>query len=188
MLISPITAIENGWISHPLCKSIDDWRQRKFISPNAIDFTVDKIWTIDNTKFFVIDEEYKSMRGGEEMEVGSHSTVNQDADEHTITGWAVSAHHVYDILSDMRVDIPEGIACTLIIRSTYSRNGLYLTSGIFDSGYQGNIGAALHVKVGPALIGQGTRIGQIAFHSSDSAGIYAGGYNHEQGTHWSSSK
>ena len=98
--------------------------------------------------------------------------------------WHLPADCVVDGMSNITVDLPTGVACELIIRSTFNRNGIFLTSGLYDSGYQGPIGFAVHNRSGKAKIGVGTRIGQIKFVASDSNELYAGGYNHEAATHW----
>lgn len=167
MYINPKTAIENGWIT-----GITD--PDKQIQPNAIDFTLDKLFTIDYQNTFTISEEGKQMRGGDE--VIPVPSRNQDMDY-----WRLAGSTVYDGMSNIMVDLPEGVACELIIRSTLNRNGIFLTSGLYDSGFKGHIGFAIHNRSGIARIAPGTRIGQIKFVASDSAGTYAGGYNHEEG-------
>jgi dUTP pyrophosphatase len=165
MFINPKTAIEKGWITG--IKNPDNQ-----IQPNAIDFTADRAFTVAKHRNFFIDEERKEMRGGEEVE------ILHDGQLFTIEG-----RDMLDFLSDVYVDLPEGIAAQLVIRSTLARNGLILTSGLYDSGFKGHIGFLLHNNHNdPAIIRKGTRVGQIIFISSDSAGTYAGGYNHELGT------
>lgn len=169
MYINPKTAIEKGWIT-----GITD--PEKQVQPNAIDFTLDRVFNIDDWNTFVISEEGKTMRGGIE-----NIPVPHRADD--IKYWELDANSVYDGMSNIMVDLPEGVACELIIRSTFNRNGLFLTSGLYDSGFKGHIGFAIHNRSGLARIGVGTRIGQIKFVASDSAGVYAGGYNHSEGNY-----
>lgn len=164
MFISPQTAIDNGWITGVTNNP----------SPNAIDFTLDTVYTIDNDSTFFISNDEKKMRGGSELKTTKSNNQNL---------WTLNANTVYDGMSSMYVNIPEGIAALLIVRSTLNRNGLFITSGLFDSLYEGHIGFALHNRSGPAVIEQGTRVGQIIFVESDNDGGYAGGYNHKLGTH-----
>lgn len=167
-LISPKVAIEKGWI-----KGIEN--PEKQIQPNALDFTIDNLFKIDEDKPFIISEESKTMRGGDKVD--------------PVEGyWELDGHSVYDGLSNIYVDLPEGVACKLIIRSTFNRNGVFLTSGLYDSGYKGSIGFAIHNRSGKAFIAPGTRVGQIEFYASDKNGKYEGGWNHEEGTHWSESE
>ena len=179
MFISPKQAINEGWITHPNCTDLNDWTERKFVSPNAIDFTLDHLFSINENNMFVFSEEGKQMRGGEkqipiEARDGSGGTF-----------WAMNARTVYDGMSDMHVTVPNGVACTLIVRSTLNRNGIFITSGVYDQGFDGSLGFAIHNRSGIAKIAPGTRVGQIIFHKSDDSGIsYEGGYNTEKGQHW----
>ncbi|MHA2402138.1 MAG: dCTP deaminase domain-containing protein, partial [Candidatus Kariarchaeaceae archaeon] len=144
---------------------------------NAIDFTADKAFDVADNDFYV-SESSKLMRGGEPIEPRTtfyESTLR--------ASWIIPGRSMIDCLSDMYVDLPEGVAAQLVIRSTLSRNGLLLTSGLYDSGFKGHIGFLLHnLHEHDAVVAHGTRVGQIIFVSSDSAGTYAGGYNHELGT------
>lgn len=176
MYINPKTAIDNGWITHSDLQTSEDWK--KYLQPNAIDFTLDVLFSINENNTFVISEEGKTMRGGSKLD----TIIDRSSG---VSAWNIQPNSVYDGMSKITVKLPEGVACELIIRSTFNRNGIFLTSGLYDSGYEGPIGFAVHNRSGPAKIAVGTRIGQIKFVASDSAGTYAGGYNHEAGSHWS---
>ena len=171
MLINPRLAVEQGWVDGLV-------NPNKQIQPNAIDFTVDRVFSINDDSVFTISETQKQMRTGcEEIE----PQVDSDNDE---KWWTIEPHTSYDAMSNIYVEVPEGMVANLIIRSTFNRNGIFLTSGLYDSGFKGNIGFAIHNNSGKAQIAQGTRIGQITFTKSDSEGIYSGGYNTENGAHW----
>lgn len=175
MLINPIEAIEKKWIVHPDCKTLEDWKEKEFLSPNAIDFTLDNISQITSLDFLV-NEKNKSHRDTVEM----NTTLTRDGIEH----WGLYKGCFYDGMSDMYVELPQGIAATLVTRSTFNRNAVFISSGLYDSGFQGNIGFVIYNLLGTTYIGEHTRIGQIIFHSSDSGELYKGGYNTEMGKHW----
>lgn len=166
MFVDPRIAIEKGWV-----KGVAD--QAKQVQPNAIDFTLDHVWSINMKNTFVVSEGGKHMRGGSEIFPVPHRDGSGEL-------WTLDTG-VYDCLSDIYVELPEGIAAMLVIRSTFNRNGLFLTSGLYDSGFKGHIGFVLH-NPSTSKIYTGTRIGQIIFVESASAGVYAGGYNHLLGT------
>jgi deoxycytidine triphosphate deaminase len=163
MFIKPTTAIANGWI-----QGITN--QEKQVQPNAIDFTLDtlKVLSADSA---IVSEDHKKMR--ELYDVPS-----------TAMGWILEYRRVYDGTSSMYVDLPEGVAAILYTRSTLARNGVFLVSGLYDSGYKGHIGFTIYPICGNITIHPGTRVGQIAFVAAESAKLYAGGWNHEQGTHY----
>jgi deoxycytidine triphosphate deaminase len=177
MFINPKTAIEKGWIKGNI--------QEKNIQPNAIDFTVDTLHGVNSSDPFILSETGKKMRKTNEMvaEELVHSSFAPG-----INGWWLQRDNLYDAMSDLIVDLPEGIAALLVARSTLTRNGLFVTSGLYDSGFKGHIGVVIHNRSGEAFLEKGVRIGQIIFVASENAGVYAGGYNHEQGTHWTEDK
>ena len=170
MFINPKTAIREGWIT-----GIKN--PEKQVQPNAIDFTVDRAFTIAPQEFY-LSETHKQMRGGEEYE--PRRTFYEAAD---YDSWIIGGHDMLDFLTTEHVTLPEGVAAMLVIRSTLARNGLQLVSGLYDSGFSGHVGFILHNRHSDeAVIARGTRVGQIIFVSADSAGTYAGGYNHDAGT------
>ena len=170
MIISPKIAVQKGWITG-LTDPI------KQVQPNAIDFTADQAFEVTQEDFYV-SETYKQMRGSESLE--PRTTFYES---NSLSSWFIPGKGMVDFLSDVYVDLPEGVAAQLVIRSTLARNGLILTSGLYDSGFKGHIGFLLHnLHEREAVIAKGTRVGQIVFNGADSAGTYAGGYNHIKGT------
>ena len=75
-----------------------------------------------------------------------------------------------------KINVGSNEAGWVITRSTLNRNGLYLTSGLYDSGYSGVMAGVLHVTIGPAKIRKGTRIGQYLSFDAESLSNYDGSY------------
>ena len=170
MFINPKIAIQKGWIT-----GLTDPNNQ--VQPNAIDFTADKAFDIADKEFYV-SETYKQMRGGEQV-----ASIPSFFESTSRNVWYIAGGQMLDFLSDVYVDLPEGVAAQLVIRSTLARNGLQLVSGLYDSGFKGHIGFLLHNRHKyEALIAEGTRVGQIIFVAASSAGLYSGGYNHNEGT------
>lgn len=168
MFINPRHAIQEGWVAFPEWMS-EDFKQ-KCIQPNALDFTVDAIYHIMEDRF-QISESSKTMRTQYPLE--PHE------------GNFVIGKGCYDAMSDFYVTVPEGVAAHLITRSTFNRNGLFIQSGLYDSGFKGNCGFVIYNMGGVAHIAPHTRIGQLIFTTSEDSGkLYAGGYNTEAGQHW----
>jgi deoxycytidine triphosphate deaminase len=175
MFVNPIQMIEQGYI-----RNLVDLEKQ--VQPNAVDFTVDQIQefvSVDgpygSIPTFYVGESEKAMRKQQIL-----PTSYLDGQE----VWALKQNSEFDIVSDVYVEVPEGYAAMLILRSTFVRNGCWLASGLYDSGFKGNIGAVLHTGGAAAIIEKGTRIGQIIFVESGTAKLYAGGYNTEDGQHW----
>ena len=132
------------------------------VQPNAIDLKVESLMLIDDSTF-TIDEEKKLHRG-------SKPVPTKDG------YWQLEAGKRYEVIFEGIVDIAEGEAGWVITRSTLNRNGLFLTSGLYDSGYKGVMAGCLHVTSGPAQIKKGTRLGQFILFTAETLSTYDGDY------------
>ena len=157
MFLNPQQAIKEGWIS-----GVDPGN----VQPNAIDVTADRIFQMNEDNVFEISKRDKMHRNRSEY------------DNPNI--WRMMPG-VYDFLSNVYVDVPEGVVGWLVTRSSFNRNGMFVQSGLYDSGFKGNIGGMVYNLGGETRMEPGTPIAQFVFAKSDSAGIYAGGYNTMQG-------
>ena len=133
------------------------------IQPNAVDLRINKIFEINKKEPFIISEETKTHRGSVEVQ----------PDEE---GWFNLARGTYEIVMENIVSVGEGYAGFVITRSTLNRNGLFITSGLYDSGYHGVMAGCLHVRVGPAKIKKGTRVGQFLLFEAETLSMYDGSY------------
>jgi deoxycytidine triphosphate deaminase len=82
----------------------------------------------------------------------------------------------YEVVMENIIHVGPFEAGWVITRSTLNRNGCYITSGLYDTGYHGVMAGVLHVTTGPARIKQGTRIGQYLSFNSESLSSYDGDY------------
>ena len=131
--------------------------------PNAVDLRLDKIFTI-NESVFEISNDHKKHRGtGHELQPDYQ-------------GYFFLKPGHYEVVMSNIIRVGEGEAGWVITRSTLNRNGLFLTSGLYDSGYHGAMAGFLHVTVGPARIKKGTRIGQYLSFDAESLTMYDGDY------------
>ena len=136
--------------------------EQKDIQPNAVDLRVDKIFHVSG-KDFTISEEAKEHRGSEE--------IQPDMD-----GWFYFPIGLYEVVMQNIINVGKDEAGWVITRSTLNRNGLFLTSGLYDTGYNGVMAGMLHVNIGPARIKKGTRIGQYLNFEAESVKVYDGSY------------
>ena len=74
------------------------------------------------------------------------------------------------------ITVGEGEAGWVITRSTLNRNGVFITSGLYDSGYNGVMAGAMHISCGPMFIKRGTRVGQFLLFKSETLKLYDGDY------------
>ena len=136
--------------------------QEKDVQPNAVDLRVDKILKILSNDF-TIDEDQKVHRGSEELE------PDKDGYFHLEPG-------AYEVLMENIITIGHGEAGWVIPRSTLNRNGVFLTSGLYDSGYKGVMASVMHVTTGTMHIAKGTRIGQYLNFQAETLSMYDGDY------------
>lgn len=136
--------------------------QEKDVQPNAVDLRVDKILKVLSNDF-TIDEDQKVHRGSEELE------PDKDGYFHLEPG-------AYEVLMENIITIGHGEAGWVIPRSTLNRNGVFLTSGLYDSGYKGVMASVMHVTTGTMHIAKGTRIGQYLNFQAETLSMYDGDY------------
>ena len=131
--------------------------------PNAVDLRLDKVFKI-KTEQFEISNEHKKHRG-------TDYELKPDAE-----GYYFLDEGHYEVVMENIINVGAGEAGWVITRSTLNRNGLFLTSGLYDSGYHGVMAAVLHVTIGSARIKKGTRIGQYLSFDAEALSSYDGDY------------
>jgi deoxycytidine triphosphate deaminase len=135
------------------------------VQPNAVDLRLGKVFEINPLADFQICEEKKVHRGSEEV-------------QHDKDGWYMLKPGHYEVVMENEIEVGEGEAGWVITRSTLNRNGLFLTSGLYDTGYKGVMAGVLHVTIGDAWIKVGTRIGQYLSFKAEALHHYDGDYGH----------
>lgn len=142
------------------------------IQPNAVDLRLDKVYTFiyeqDLTRrhFRISDDEKQHRR------VVETPPASSGRDE----GFFCLGNGTYQIEFSNSISVGEGEAGWVITRSTLLRNGVYIVSGLYDSGYEGRMAALLVVTGGSAHIKKGTRIGQYLSFNAETLHLYNGSY------------
>lgn len=136
--------------------------QQGDIQPNAVDLRVGKIFKIKSDDF-VIDEEQKVHRGS------MSESIRGDGYWHLHPG-------TYEIIMENIITVGDEEAGFVITRSTLNRNGVFLTSGLYDTGYNGVMAGVMHVNCGLMKIKPGTRVGQYLSWKAQALSKYDGDY------------
>lgn len=163
------------------------------VQPNAIDFSLDQLFHKEPTFTYLSNDKsvvkHKNHTPVELTDAYTARLLNsaqiESLEPDQVTGWLLQPNMIYDGLSSVYVKVPEGMCALIVGRSTLNRNAVLLTSGLYDSGFEGNIGFALHNRLGTTFIEKGTMVGQIIFFDAETAHMYKGHYNTENGQHWS---
>jgi len=132
------------------------------VQPNAVDLRVDKIFRIESN-LFTINEDEKIHRGSTELH------PNEKGNWFLPTG-------LYEVIMENTIKVGMNESGWVITRSTLNRNGVFLTSGLYDSGYDGCMAGCMHVAVGDMKLTRGTRICQYLSFDSESLHSYDGDY------------
>ena len=130
--------------------------------PNAVDLRLDKVFKILPT-LFVISEDSKQHRSTEEVLPDEES-------------YFVLSPGSYEVVMENVITVGENEAGWVITRSSFNRNGCFLTSGLYDSGYSGVMAGVFHIAGGPTKIKKGTRIGQYLSFDAEMLSLYDGSY------------
>lgn len=73
------------------------------------------------------------------------------------------------------IKLPADVYSTFVQRSSYSRKGIFMTTGVYDPGYEGSIGCTIYNMSGFELVVErGERVGQMLFFEAKSASTYDG--------------
>jgi deoxycytidine triphosphate deaminase len=132
------------------------------VQPNAVDLRLGKVFKMSQSTF-IIDEKNKKHRGSFEMKPDQEGYYN------------LPEGH-YEVVMDNMIVVGDNEAGWVITRSTLNRNGVFLTSGLYDSGYDGVMAGVMHVTCGPMRIQRGTRIGQYLSFNAEALHKYEGSY------------
>ena len=155
------------------------------LSPNGIDFRLTELFMQEAGRgnVFVLGQENKKhhLDYYKIPPLARNIAVFEDDKASRMT-WAVEPGMSYDFNTNVVVNIPPGVAAVLYTRSTLIRNGLFITAGVYDSGYRGSIGGHLHSIQTTAILEVGARIGQVIFMSAANASVYSGSYNNWERT------
>lgn len=132
------------------------------VQPNAVDLRLGKVFWIKPTTF-TIDEDQKVHRGSEQMDVDLDGYYNLGVGQ-------------YEVIMENKIEVGPDEAGFVITRSTLNRNGCFLTSGLYDTGYKGVMAGVLHVNCGLMRIKPGTRVGQYLNWKAEALSNYDGDY------------
>ena len=132
--------------------------------PNAVDLRLDTVHRIVDTGFILSENDNKKMK----------HKLSEMRDRNDFFELRKGSYQFETI---HKVTIPEGMAGWLIARSTLNRNGIFVTSGLYDSGFNNIIGGVMHVMTNNVKIEKGVRIAQFILVDAETAHLYDGQYN-----------
>lgn len=135
------------------------------VQPNAVDIKLDRVFKFDHNSrdnVFFIDEEQKVH--AKKIEV------------HAEDEYFFLYPGTYEVQFEGIVSIADKETGWVITRSSLNRNGVFITSGLYDSGYTGAMAGVMHVTEVPMKIQRGTRVGQFILADAEALHSYDGSY------------
>jgi deoxycytidine triphosphate deaminase len=143
--------------SSKFCKGFAD----NCIQPNALDVTIDTVDSIDTDGYFVMRKD-ASPSGVIKYPIDPTDGVLFDL-----------RPGAYSFESSITVEIPEGIVGWLVARSSLNRNGIFIMSGVYDSGFKGRIGGTIYTSQ-HMHIEKGARVAQLITATAETFHLYDG--------------
>ena len=145
----------------------DDFEENQ-IQPNAVDLKIKSVSLIHGGTVVLV---------GDTKQHAKRTVVEPDDEGHYVL-----TEGKYDIVFDGKVVIGDGEAGFLITRSSLNRNGITISSGLYDTGYNSIIGGVLHVPQNTTLVvGKNERLAQFLLFDADALHDYNGVYNDNKG-------
>ncbi len=138
------------------------------VQPNAVDLKIKSVSLIHGGTVVLV---------GDRKQHAKRTVVEPDDEGHYVL-----TKGKYDIVFDGKVVIGDGEAGFLITRSSLNRNGITISSGLYDTGYNSIIGGVLHVPQNTTLVvGKNERLAQFLLFDADALHDYNGAYNENKG-------
>lgn len=146
-------------------------------APNGVDLRVDRVFEIAKDNYVVLSEKQKVHANKKEMY--PTTVVGPPLSNKKEAAWVLNPGS-YEVIFEEQIHVGIDEAGWLFTRSTLNRNGIFLTTGLYDSGYDGKFAAVLHVTGPGLMLVPGTRIAQYVSLSAQSLKNYAesGSYGH----------
>lgn len=133
------------------------------VQPNAVDIRLGRVWMMHGS--FRLSEDEKIHRQKIEIFPDDQGYFEFKVGE------------AYEVAFDNLITMAEDEAGFVIVRSTLNRNGVFITSGLYDSGYKGSLAGCMHIRGnGPTFIRKGTRIAQFLLFKAEALHNYDGSY------------
>lgn len=132
----------------------------EFVQENSVDVRIDKLFAI-RPDTFVLEKE-------DEVERVHRSIVELKTDDDDF--WLVQPG-VYEFVSNSSIQMGRDECGWIITQSTLNKNGCYVSTRLFESGFDGLINGTLVVNGGPLQIQRGACVGQFVCQKAENTSI-----------------
>lgn len=160
--------VEKRWVIFPQACLLDTSEQ---VQPNGVDLRSDEIIQVEGRAYLPRDGkmDFSELRGRKQ-------TLKEGV-------WHLRAGYHYLVNFQEYISVPEGYCATILPRSSMLRVGSFLTSALYDTGFEGVLGCSLR-PINPISIQWGARLAQVIFMKADFSGHrYTGRYQGSRSQH-----
>jgi deoxycytidine triphosphate deaminase len=119
------------------------------IQPNTIDLRISEIFEVDNKEVLVLGESAKQTR----------TLLKLTTDEAGF--YHLEGGKTYQVMSSTYIKVAENEIAIVMGRSTLNRNGVFVISSIYDSGFEDYIGASLYNLTGHTKLEKNSRVAHL---------------------------
>ena len=142
--------------------------------PNATDLRLARVFKLNEDQFILTNETKIHLKQEEIFSERMEVTTGVYEEMFTLSpGY-------YCIEYENKISVGKSEAGFVISRSTLVRNGVFLTTGLYDSGYEGKMVSGMHVTTGTLMVAKGTRMGQYLCFSAETMHLYDGDYQEKK--------
>lgn len=157
------TIIDKNYVTFPSDSVFDTEEQ---IQPNGVDLRVEEVKLVSGRA--QLPREGRIV--GTEVQIAQVAAKDGWFDLHSLNG-----NYLVEFAES--ISVPDGFCATIITRSSLVRVGMDVITGLWDTGFQGRLGASVRLR-NPVQIQVGARLAQVMFHASEFNGLrYAGSYH-----------
>ena len=110
------------------------------------------------------------------VEMSEYSQIQQVGIDLSVSeGVVIAPKECLNVLLNEKIKLPSDMYALFYQRSSYSRKGVFATTGVYDPGYEGSLGCTIYNLGNESIkIPQNERVGQLLVFKADAASTYNG--------------
>ena len=149
----------------------DEVIDKQSVQPNAIDVRANSLSRFKKWKWGVVSETIKTQH----IDTIPESPVKELFGSNELFGWWLAPGECYSFSSKVWIEVPDNMVGWLISRSSLNRNGVFIQSGLYDSGFKGYIAGTMYA-FNEMFIESDTRVAQFIMADAEMLHKYDGQY------------
>jgi dUTP pyrophosphatase len=142
--------------------------------PNAVDLRLAKLFAFNDVDIsFICADNNVGGRTTHLQQIDLEPEDEESIDGRNVKWFELQSGNAYQFLCTETVAVPDKMAGWLVARSSLNRNGVFIMSGLYDSGFRGQIGGTMYC-FRPCRIEVGARVAQFLLTDAEMRERYDG--------------